>query len=201
MTSTTRTAPVDDALSDQSTSHDLLILTSMVAHLSEVLAAGLRGGDHRYVVDSTGQRRRLLIYRPEVLRDTRPLALVGFVSQLRERVDTRYVRQLQRTDAQLTRQLAQRPGLVSYYSRELLPGRWCNLVLFCDQRATLELRDVPAHRRAAHVLAPQTYAWIRLHAGTLPDGVRSRRIDVQSTRYYTYQPETGGFAVRVVSHR
>jgi hypothetical protein len=105
---------------------------------------------------------------------------------LRRQLDPCEAEELEHTDANMIQQLQGQRGLLCYYSRELLPGQWYNLVLFSHPDAKLQLRDLATHRRAAYSIAPRAYAWIRLHIGTLAAGLNSTRFELQLTRYHDY---------------
>jgi hypothetical protein len=185
---------------DDDASRDLLVLMAMVARLRVLTAAAgspssAVGG---YQLSRNGRRERLLVFDRQALLHDAPLTGVGFVSQLRREVDPCCAEELTQTDVDMIQQLEGQPGLLCYYSRELLPGRWYNLVLFSHPDARLQLRDIAAHRRAAYSIAPRAYAWIRLHVGMLASGLRSTRFELQFTRYYDY--EAGAPNARVVSY-
>jgi hypothetical protein len=154
--------------------------------------------DAAYQLSSNGRRNRLLLFDRETLRYEATLTCVGFVSQSSRQMSRCHAEELEHTDAEMIDQLGGQRGLLCYYSRELLPGRWYNLVLFSHVDAKLQLRDIASHRRAAYSIAPRAYAWIRLHIGTLAAGLHSPRFDLQLTRYYDY--ESGTLNARVVSY-
>jgi hypothetical protein len=156
--------------------------------------------DAGYRLNGAGQRARVLVYDPGALLGTCPLAFVGFVSQQHPTLEAETEQALHDADSQLAGELTRLPRLLGYYSRELLPGQWCNLVILSDADAKLLFRDLTAHRRGAYEHAPRSYAWIRLHTGVLRHGLRSRDLDMQHTRFYRCTSQPADFDIRAVSH-
>jgi muconolactone delta-isomerase len=181
-------------------SRDLHILMAMVSRLRALTSSAEAPASPgaAYQCSGNGRRGRLLVFNREALLHDGPLTCVGFVSQLRRQMDPGYAEELEHTDAHMIQQLGEQRGLLCYFSRELLPGQWYNLVLFSHADAKLQLRDLATHRRAAYSIAPRAYAWIRLHFGTLASGMHSTRFELQLTRYYDY--EAGDVNARVVNY-
>lgn len=130
---------------------------------------------------------RIALYDPRQLMQSVPLAFVGFVSGLQADADPAVSPELQRIDAQMLAELAHVPGLLSYSSMELRPGRWYNLVVLQDMSGKTYLKSLKKHQYAAYELAPRAYDWIRIHSGLIPGGLAGNMMDILKTKHYVYR--------------
>ncbi len=139
----------------------------------------------------------ITILNAEHERRAGPLAFVAFVGERRLNVDPQVQSELFQTDAALTRELATMPGLLYYSSLQLSsePERWYNLVVLAHADAQSHLRQSAAHRYAAYQLAPGYYQWIRLHHGSMPEGLNGPLI-LRKTRHFTNADQEPRFTVR-----
>jgi hypothetical protein len=103
----------------------------------------------------------------EALARRQPVALVGFFGQSRERVDHSPILQLEQD---IVARAAAFPGLLAYHNAALGEGHWGNLVLFASRAAVASLAPDPMHVRAV-ASAPSHYESLRLHRGSLADGL------------------------------
>lgn len=172
---------------------DLIILRYMARRLHLTLQrpihkarSGLQGPVIYYVQERHGRTHRIVIYRQQQLFQKRPLAFVGFISKRKRSLLPSIVEQIQRTDQKLVAELIKVPGIVSYSSLELPCGDWCNLVLLADLGAKKQIKGTETHAYAAYQLAHAYYEWIRLHTGTLSEGLDHMEMRLLNTRYYTF---------------
>src|SRR2546426_481732 len=77
--------------------------------------------------------------------------------------------------------------VLRYSSLELRNGDWCNLVLLSDAGAKTHIKGSEMHKYAAYHLAHSYYEWIRLHNGVMPEGLDHMEMQLQKTKYYTFQ--------------
>ncbi|GAC1364416.1 MAG: hypothetical protein NVS2B12_25070 [Ktedonobacteraceae bacterium] len=142
---------------------------------------------------TTSERRccthRIVLYDPQQLALNRPLAFVGFVSGRRADTHADVDQQLHAVDVRMLTELTRIPGLLSYSSLELRPGRWYNLVLLQGLDAKQHFKQIQTHQYAAYQLAPRAYDWIRIHSGIIPNGLSGGAMDVLKTKHYVYQRE------------
>jgi hypothetical protein len=89
----------------------------------------------------------------------------------------------------LAAELVHAPSILSYSSLELPGGDWCNLVVLADSGAKMHIKHSETHIHAAHHLAHDYYKWIRLHNGTMPEGLDPVEMRLLSTKYYTFHPD------------
>jgi len=90
-------------------------------------------------------------------------------------------------DKKLIKELISNPGILSYSSLELRNGDWCNLVVLNDAGAKTHIKSNSTHIHAAYHLAHRYYEWIRLHNGIMPEGLDHTEMQLQKTKYYTFQ--------------
>ena len=62
-----------------------------------------------------------------------------------------------------------------------------NLVLLSDAEAKTYIKGSEMHKYAAYRLAHSYYEWIRLHNGVMPEGLDHMEMQLQKTKYYTFQ--------------
>lgn len=170
---------------------DLVVLRYMVLQVRLLLqaaeqTASLLFPQISYRTERQHRLHRICMYQPSCLLQNRDLACVGFVSGRQPTTDPVVAARLHAADQNLLTELVSVPGLLSYSSLEVRPGRWYNLVIFHDRAATSHVHTMGPHRYAAYELAPQYYAWIRLHHGSLPEGLAGGTLLLFSTKQYTF---------------
>ncbi len=141
----------------------------------------------RYSLEDCQQRKhRIVLYQPQELLSPHRLSFVGFVSGTQPALNPSITQEIERIDEHMIAELVNISGIFSYSSLEVRSGRWYNLVVFHDAETKAHLKKCPTHTHAAYQLAPQYYAWIRLHNGIMPDGLAHQELLLQSTKYYTF---------------
>ena len=141
-----------------------------------------------YYLDERRRRtHRMAIYNPEELLLNNELAFVGFISARQKLLRPSIIQAIQRADKRLVEELAGAPGVLSYSSLEVRNGDWCNLVLLSDAGAKTHIKGSEMHKYAAYHLAHSYYEWIRLHNGVMPEGLDHMEMQLQKTKYYTFQ--------------
>jgi hypothetical protein len=137
--------------------------------------------------DCQKRTHRIAIYQPQELLVRQCLSFVGFVSGKQAVASSFVYNEIERIDELMVAELVTVPGMFSYSSLEVRPGRWYNLVVFSTAETKTHLKKSQIHSYAAYQLAPHYYAWIRLHNGIMPTGLAQQELFVQSTKYYTFQ--------------
>lgn len=135
-----------------------------------------------------GRIHRIALYQCQELLQRKSLNFVGFISRKQKQLDSSITDEIHAIDQKLVAELIAHPSVLSYSSLELRTGIWCNLVLLSDNEAKRRFQGTQTHAYAAHQLAPRYYEWIRLHSGSMPNGLFHETMRVQKTRYYTFQP-------------
>lgn len=103
----------------------------------------------------------------EALARSQPVAVVGFFGQSRERVDHSPILEIEQ---EIVARAATFPGLLAYHNARLGEGHWGNMVLFASRAAVASLAPDPMHIKAV-ASAPSHYESLRLHRGSLADGL------------------------------
>lgn len=170
---------------------DLVILQSMARKLVVTLHTLERPGEATLPLsysfeERRGRQHRMILFAPHELLALEEMHFVGFVSRQRRMAEQHVVEALFRANEVMLAEIAQIPGLLSYSSLELHPGNWYNLVLFCDASVKAHVKGGKTHHHAAYELSPAYYEWIRLHNGTLPNGLARQELRLNSTRYYRF---------------
>ncbi len=169
--------------------NDVIVLKRMLCQLVETLQTSTTFSIQPSFSFSTTRRprlQRIVIYRPDDLRLSMDIAFVAFVSKRQHAPDAEIVRTIHDIDRELVTTLIDVPDLLAYFSLEMHSGQWYNLVLLRDESTKKQLTGFSLHSYAAHELAPQYYAWIRLHHGLIYGGLARGALELQSTRYYTF---------------
>ncbi len=169
--------------------NDVIVLKMMLCQLITTLQSSTTFSIQPSFSFSTTRRprlQRIIIYRPDDLRLSVDIAFVAFVSKRQHSPAAEIVRTIHDIDRELVTTLIDVPDLLAYFSLELHSGHWYNLVLLRDQSTEKQLTSFSLHSYAAHELAPQYYAWIRLHHGLIYGGLARGNLALQSTRYYTF---------------
>lgn len=140
------------------------------------------------------RRHRIVIAQLGLLLEARELTFVAFCGEKEPGVDWSLLDQI---DIELIQEFPQHPDLLSYSSVETERGDWRNLVLMRSPAGIDHWRGSVLHAHAAHILAPDHYRSVRLHAGLFPDGLkRSENPIVVRTKYYDFREEEPWRAVR-----
>jgi len=175
---------------------DLIILKYMAWRLHSILyqldQAEKQGSEQpllRQVQERCGRNHRIVIYRQQELLQLRSFAFVGFISKRKGVLQPEVVEAIKQTDQKLVAELVHAPSILSYSSLELPGGDWCNLVVLADSGAKMHIKNSETHIHAAHHLAHDYYKWIRLHNGTMPEGLDPVEMRLLSTKYYTFHPD------------
>jgi hypothetical protein len=174
---------------------DCVVLTYMAHQLSHTLQqSDVAASPATTVVplfsslqDCQKRTHRIAIYQPQELLVPQCLSFVGFVSGKQAAASSSVCNEIERIDELMVAELVSVPGMFSYSSLEVRPGRWYNLVVFASAETKTHLKKSHIHSYAVHQLAPRYYAWIRLHNGIMPTGLAQQELLVQSTKYYTFQ--------------
>ena len=133
-----------------------------------------------------GRKHRIVIDRHQELFQKLPFAFVGFISKRKRSLLPSIVEEIQQTDQKLIAELIKAPGILSYSSLELPFGDWCTLVVLADVSAKRQIKGTETHVYAAYHLAHAYYEWIRLHTGTMPEGLDHEEMRLLKTKYYTF---------------
>ena len=170
---------------------DLVILKYMAQQLYITLqqpdSPGTTTETMFYSLEDCHKRtQRIVIYKSQELLLSQHLFFVGFVSGKQHILSSSILSEIERIDELMVTELVNIPGIFSYSSLEVRPGRWYNLVVFRNAETKVHLKSSHTHARAAHQLAPQYYEWIRLHNGIMPGGLSRQDLLLQSTKYYTF---------------
>lgn len=129
----------------------------------------------------------MVIFAPHALLTSENLRFVGFISHRSRTAEQSVIDEIFHADKAMMAGLAHVPGLLSYSSLEVHPGDWYNLVIFRDAGVKLHIKSIEMHSYAAYELSPVYYEWIRLHNGTMPNGLAHLELQLNSTKYYSFQ--------------
>ncbi len=141
-----------------------------------------------------GLGRRTVVCDPMRLGERRDTCVVGFFGERREGVDTA---PLESADAAVLLEFRTYPGILAYSSMQLANGNWGNLVLHTAPEDREAWRSGALHARAVAELAPVHYGTVRIHNGTLKDGLNSgHAIRIEQTKYWDYREPEHWHAIR-----
>jgi hypothetical protein len=130
----------------------------------------------------------------EALGRPLPVALVGFFGQSREHVNHSPIVALEH---RIVARAAASRGLLAYHNAELDDNRWGNMVVFSSRAAVGDLAPDPLHLRAV-ACAPAHYESLRLHRGSLTDGLFGESdILLDETLYLDFGDEPAWRGLRV----
>ncbi|MFQ5400577.1 MAG: hypothetical protein ACE5E7_13390 [Anaerolineae bacterium] len=139
---------------------------------------------------------RLVLPRPEQLRVQKPVTVVGFFGQRREKANLELAHEFDRI---LIAEIDDHPGLLSYSTMALAGGNYGNLVLFANRNARNHWSTSQAHAQAVNMLAPGYYRSVRIYNGRLPDGIaNSRGLRLTRAKYFDYCSDPLWQAVREI---
>ena len=183
---------------------DAAILDRMRARLYDtLLRSDIGAGDPRnrelyiqYVKEEDDRLHRMVILSRQLLLNAYPLTVIGFFGERRGEANPAL---LQDVDTELVQEFLQHIYVLSYSSLELADGNWANMVLMLGAEGIQHWRASHKHAYAARELAPQFYYTIRLHNGTLPEGLSSPNLTLASTKYYEFHGQGLWQAVREAS--
>lgn len=140
-----------------------------------------------YAEERHNRLHRIAIYDPLELKKLTDIAFVGFVSKKQQPLSASIIEDIHEVDRQLIAELIGTPGMLSYSSLELRTGRWYNLVLFSAATTKEHIKNSETHKYAAYQLAPRYYQWIRLHNGSIPQGLAQGDLLLHKTKLYAFQ--------------
>jgi hypothetical protein len=175
--------------------NDIIVLKRMLQQLVGELQSGTTFPIQPSFTFSTTRRprlQRMVIYRPDDVRLASTMAFVAFISKRQHAPDAEVVRAIHDIDRELVTTMADVTDLLAYFSLELHSGQWYNLVLLREGSTKKQITAFSLHSYAAHELAPQYYAWIRLHHGLINGGLARGNLELQSTHYYTFSTVGSG---------
>jgi hypothetical protein len=150
--------------------------------------------------EQRGRQHRMIIFAPYELLGSEELHFVGFVSYRCRMVEQHVIDEIFRVDRLMLAEIARIPGILSYSSLELRPHNWYNLVLFSAAGVKLHVKSMETHRYAAYELSPAYYEWVRLHSGTMPDGLAHQKLRLNSTKYYRFSGSQRPPAMRELNY-
>ena len=139
------------------------------------------------LASDSGLGRRLIVAKPEAFASNKPLSVVGFFGQRNWDAPAATVAEIGVTDAALVREMVDHEHAVAYCSAELPDGNWGNLVIMAAPEGVHTWREGARHKYAAESLSARYYATVRLHHGTLADGLGSEQIKLHRTRLFDYR--------------
>jgi hypothetical protein len=171
---------------------DLIVLRYMACKLSLILSDMEKDATGILPVLSYAEERhnrmhRIAIYDPSTLKMPGDVAFVGFVSKKLRPLAASIITDIHEVDRKLIAELIGTPGILSYSSLELHTDRWYNLVLLRDTSTKEHIKNSETHKYAAYQLAPRYYEWIRLHNGSIPEGLTRCDLVLRKTKLYTFQ--------------
>ena len=125
---------------------------------------------------------------------TRPVALVGFFGQSRDEVDHSRIVAMERN---IVARAGDFPGLLAYHNARLGECQWGNMVLFASRSSVASLAPDPMHIRAV-ASAPAHYESLRLHRGSLADGLLGvADVQLEETLYLDFSARPAWRGLRV----
>ena len=125
---------------------------------------------------------------------TRPVALVGFFGQSRDEVDHSRIVAMERN---IVARAGDFPGLLAYHNARLGECQWGNMVLFASRSSVASLAPDPMHIRAV-ASAPAHYESLRLHRGSLADGLLGEAdVQLEETLYLDFSARPAWRGLRV----
>lgn len=173
--------------------HDLTVLRYMIDQLCLLLVESERYSQQTppvtlYQVEMNECQHRFVIAQPELLQiPNRPLTVVGFFGQKRQRISGSLLPLMEAMDVALREEFPQHPDLLSYSTLELPSGDSGNLVLFARDEAISQWGHGQAHLKAVYELSPSYYDSVRLYNGRLPLGLLvSDLLHLSRIKYYDY---------------
>jgi hypothetical protein len=128
------------------------------------------------------------------LARTQAVALVGFFGQSRDDVDHSPIVAMERN---IVARAGEFPGLLAYHNARLGESHWGNMVLFASRASVAGLAPDPMHIRAV-ASAPNHYESLRLHRGSLADGLLGDAdVRLEETLYLDFSAHPAWRGLRV----
>ncbi|MDJ0756345.1 MAG: hypothetical protein QNJ45_22630 [Ardenticatenaceae bacterium] len=135
--------------------------------------------------EADGRTHRMLLVRPETLKEAKFISLVGFFGQ--RQVGTAN-EGLQSRDALLVELMVDQDGLLSYTTLELTCGNFANCVLFTSEEAKNRWGANPLHQEIAHDLSPRFYDSVRIYNGSIEGGITDPAgLSLARVKYFDYR--------------
>ncbi|KAK6195211.1 hypothetical protein SNE40_000684 [Patella caerulea] len=133
------------------------------------------------------------------LRSTLQKYSQGF-SRPQKETSEEFTKKLWDFDRELIGELPRQKYIIAYVTGEREHGgNWGNLVLCNSPEAIEEWKAFHYHSRAITEISPQAYTHIRIHRGTLQEGLASDKFRVTQTIFLDYGAKcTGKFVSRKV---
>jgi hypothetical protein len=168
---------------------DIEILSGMLGELRYGLhdkeARDLVAFEPQEWIGDEGLRHRIIIARPEVLKDSPDVCVVGFFGERHLELDGA---PLEKVNTELVLEFRSHLGILSYSSTELPDGNWANLVLHDVPEVREHWRSSEAHAKAARELSPVFYRTVRIHNGILRGGLAGGgAMVIERTKYWDYR--------------
>lgn len=145
-------------------------------------------------VEEDGRLHRVVLTRPELLREEIRLTVVGFFGEVRPGAET--AEAVHKADDELIGDFPNFGGLICYMSLQLPCGQWGNLALFKNEAARDEWARNDRHTKAVRELSAKHYTSIRLHNAKLIGHLRENHLEMERTKYYAYDSSLVWRAVR-----
>jgi hypothetical protein len=175
------------------TAHDIAVLRYMIDQLCLLLEQSHQYAQQPapvtlYQEEANGCEHRFVIPQPEQLQiPNRPLTVVGFFGQKRQRISISLKPLIEAMDQALRDEFPHHPDLFSYSTLELPSGDCGNLVLFARDEAINQWGHGQSHLQAVYELSPSYYDSVRLYNGRLPLGLMvSNLLHLSRIKYYDF---------------
>jgi hypothetical protein len=162
------------------------ILQKVYKHLAEFVHIEMRPSSVSFI-NKNRKSCRIIFYDIDALFKQKDLFVVIFYAAKRENLSEASNENFFETDWKIAMSMLGTPTILCYASQELSDGNWFNLVLFTHEEKKHTVTAVPLHHHAAYELAPERFAWIRLHNAVLPGGIlEHKRIVMTKSKYYNF---------------
>lgn len=168
--------------------HDLEVLGMMLAELRYGMAKLVANDLIAFVPQAwevNGLRHRIIVARPEILKHSSHVCVVGFFGARHLHLDGA---PLEEANTEIVLEFRHHLGILSYSSMEMPDGNWANLVLHDVPEVREHWRASESHARAARELSPIFYRTVRIHNGVLLGGLPGDAdIEIERTKYWDYR--------------
>lgn len=141
-----------------------------------------------------GLRRRTIVLDLDRALKRETVHIVGFLGNRRpDAADSG----IDAVEVDLVAELANRPGLITYSSMELIGDQWANLVVHTVPEVREQWRTGERHKYAVDVVSPRAYSGVRIHNGHITDGlVGDAPIVIERTKYWDFDVDPTWHAIR-----